>query len=121
MPLGANTVLAPLSDDPHIGSIVSKFKHADRNVPGYVAIPELTVRMAPVPVAGGGRAGYLGPRYDPLPINDDPSRPIASLALPTGVSAARLDGEELLAVSTAARSRVSGRPNTRRPGGRRCT
>jgi uncharacterized protein (DUF1501 family) len=41
----------------------------------------------------------LGPRYDPLPINDDPSRPIASLALPTGVSAARLDGrEELLAV-----------------------
>jgi hypothetical protein len=100
VPLGANTVLAPSrSDDPHIGSIVSKFKHADRNVPGYVAIPELTVRMAPVPVAGGGRAGYLGPRYDPLPINDDPSRPIASLALPTGVSAARLDGrEELLAV-----------------------
>jgi len=100
VPLGANTVLAPSrSDDPHIGSIVSKFKHADRNVPGYVAIPELTVRMAPVPVDGGGRAGYLGPRYDPLPINDDPSRPIASLALPTGVSAARLDGrEELLAV-----------------------
>ncbi len=87
------------SDDPHIGAIVSKFKHADRNVPGYVAIPELTVRMSPLPVAGGGRAGYLGPRYDPLPINDDPSRPIASLALPTGVSAARLDGrEELLAV-----------------------
>jgi hypothetical protein len=100
VPLGANTVLAPSrSDDPHIGSIVSKFKHADRNVPGYVAIPELTVRMALVPVAGGGRAGYLGPRYDPLPVNDDPSRPIASLALPTGVSAARLDGrEELLAV-----------------------
>jgi hypothetical protein len=100
VPLGANTVLAPSrSDDPHIGAIVSKFKHADRNVPGYVAIPELTVRMAPVPVAGGGRAGFLGPRYDPLPVNDDPSRPIASLALPTGVSAARLDGrEELLAV-----------------------
>jgi hypothetical protein len=100
VPLGANTVLAPSrSDDPHMGAIVSKFKHADTNVPGYVAIPELTVRMAPVPVAGGGRAGYLGPRYDPLPVNDDPTRPIASLALPTGVSAARLNGrEELLAV-----------------------
>ena len=55
VPLGANTVLAPSrSDDPHMGAIVSKFKHADANVPGYVAIPELTVRMLPVPVAGGG-------------------------------------------------------------------
>jgi len=100
VPLGANTVLAPSrSDDPHMGAIVSKFKHADASVPGYVAIPELTVRMAPVPVAGGGRAGYLGPRYDPLSINDDPTRPIESLALPTGVTAARLNGrEELLAV-----------------------
>jgi hypothetical protein len=97
VPLGANTVLAPSrSDDPHMGAIVSKFKHADAGVPGYVAIPELTVRMLPVPVAGGGRAGYLGPRYDPLPVNDDPTRPIASLALPTGVSAARLNGREAL-------------------------
>ena len=98
--LGANTVLPPSrSDDPHMGAIVSKFKHADTNVPGYVAIPELTVRMSPVPVAGGGRAGYLGPRFDPLPLNDDPSRPIASLALPTGVTAARMNGrEELLAL-----------------------
>ena len=63
MTLGANTVLPPSrSDDPHMGAIVSKFKHADASVPGYVAIPELTVRMSPVPVAGGGRAGYLGPR-----------------------------------------------------------
>lgn len=98
--LGANTVLPPSrSDDPHLGSIVSKYKHADGNVPGYVAIPELTVRMSPEPVAGGGRAGYLGPRYDPLPINDDPSKPISALALPTGVNAARFDGrQELLAV-----------------------
>ena len=98
--LGANTVLPPSrSDDPHMGAIVSKFKRRDPNVPGYVAIPELTVRMSPVPVAGGGRAGYLGPRFDPLPLNDDPSRPIASLALPTGVTAARMNGrEELLAL-----------------------
>ncbi len=100
VPLGANTVLPPSrSDDPHIGSIVSKFKHADANVPGYVAIPELTVRMSPVPVAGGGRAGYLGPRYDPLPINDDPIKPVGALALPAGVHAARMhDREELLAI-----------------------
>lgn len=98
--LGANTVLAPSrTDDPHLGAIVSKFKHTNKNAPGYVAMPELTVRMSLVPVAGGGRAGYLGARYDPLAINDDPTQPIASLALPTGVTAARLNGrEELLAV-----------------------
>jgi hypothetical protein len=100
VPLGANTVLPPSrNDDPHIGSIVAKFKHANSHVPGYVAMPELTVRMSPEPVAGGGRAGYLGPRYDPLPLNDDPSRPIQSLAPPTGMSAARFEGrQELLAV-----------------------
>ena len=58
MPLGANTVPPPsCSDDPHMGAIVSKFKHRTQSVPGYVAISELTVRMSPVPVAGGGRQG----------------------------------------------------------------
>jgi hypothetical protein len=97
VPLGANTVLPPSrSDDPHVGSIVARFKHADPRVPGYVAIPELTVRMSPQPVAGGGRAGYLGARYDPLAINDDPRQPIRSLGLPEGVSAARFEGRETL-------------------------
>lgn len=100
VPLGANTVLPPSrSDDPHIGSIVSKFHHQDVSVPGYVAIPELFVRMGPQPVAGGGRAGYLGPRFDPLPINDDPSKNLATLDLPDSVDSSRFDARQnLLAV-----------------------
>jgi Protein of unknown function (DUF1501) len=100
VPLGANTVLPPnRNDSPHMGSIVAKFAHANEKAPGYVAIPEVTVRMQPIPVSGGGRAGFLGPRYDPLPVNDDPTRPLTTLALPEGVSAARFQGREsLLAV-----------------------
>ena len=59
-PLGANTVLPPSrDDDPHMGCVVSKFQHRVPQVPGYVAIPEVQVRMTMMPVAGGGRAGYL--------------------------------------------------------------
>lgn len=97
VPLGANTVLPPTrSDDPHMGAIVAKYKHRDANVPGYVAIPEVSVRMSPELVAGGGRAGFLGPKFDPLPINDDPSKPITTLDLPVEVSAKRFAGRTKL-------------------------
>src|SRR5438105_3681569 len=37
VPLGANTVLPPSRTDyPHLGSVVSKFGHRRRDVPGYV-------------------------------------------------------------------------------------
>ena len=58
VPLGANTVLPPTrQDDPHMGSVVARFKHAAGEVPGYVALPEVRVRMSPVPVSGGGAPG----------------------------------------------------------------
>ena len=83
VPLGANTVLPPSrSDDPHLGAVISKFKHTRHGVPGYVAIPEVQVRKLQTPVSGGGRAGLLGAAYDPLAINDDPSVAPAGLALP---------------------------------------
>ncbi|MEX2285536.1 MAG: DUF1501 domain-containing protein [Planctomycetaceae bacterium] len=89
-PLGANTVLPPSpSDDPHMGSVVARFKHASPHVPAYVAIPEVCVRMSPLPVSGGGRAGFLGPRYEPLAINDDPRQPLPLLNLPDGISSER--------------------------------
>jgi uncharacterized protein DUF1501 len=91
-PLGANTVLPPSRrDDPHLGSVVARFKHRRPDVPGYVAIPEVRVRMQPVPIAGGGRAGFLGPQYDPLCINEDPRERVEGLDLPEMVSAARFD------------------------------
>jgi hypothetical protein len=97
VPLGANTVLPPTrSDDPHMGAIVAMVKHRNPNVPGYVAIPEVSVRMSPELVAGGGRAGYLGAKFDPLPVNDDPAKPMALLDLPAGVSSQRFTGRTQL-------------------------
>jgi hypothetical protein len=99
-PLGANTVLPPSRTDyPHIGSVVAKFKHRAATVPGYVAIPEVRVRMQAVPVAGGGRAGFLGPAHDPLAINDDPTQPLTGLRLADDVPAARFEERhQLLAI-----------------------
>jgi len=91
VPLGANTVLPPTrGDHPHLGSVVSRLKHTDPQVPGYVAIPEVQIRMKPTPVSGGGRAGYLGPAYDPLAVNDDPREPMTGLSPPQEVSRDRL-------------------------------
>ncbi len=100
VPLGANTVLPPSrSDDPHMGSVVAKFRHRNPAVPGYVAIPEVRVRMMPLPVSGGGRAGLLGAPYDPLAINDDPCEPPVGLKLPGELGAERFhDRQALLAV-----------------------
>ena len=100
VPLGANTVLPPSrSDDPHVGAVVAKFKHHAAGVPGYVAIPEVRVRMLPMPVSGGGRAGLLGAPYDPLAINDDPREPLGGFKLPGELTAERFqDRQSLLAV-----------------------
>jgi hypothetical protein len=100
VPLGANTVLPPSrTDHPHLGAVVAKFRHRDRHLPGYVAIPEVQVRMQSTPVAGGGRAGFLGPAFDPLAINDDPKGSVSGLVAPADVTPARLDGRQrLLAV-----------------------
>ncbi|MEX0677941.1 MAG: DUF1501 domain-containing protein [Pirellulales bacterium] len=100
VPLGANTVLPPSrTDDPHMGAVVWKFKHREPGVPGYVALPEVQVRMKPTPVSGGGRAGFLGAAYDPLAINDDPRSPPAGMKLPGEVTAERFaKRQSLLAV-----------------------
>ncbi len=107
-PLGANTVLPPSRTDyPHMGAVVARFKHADWAVPGYVAIPEVRVRMQAVPVSGGGRAGFLGPSYDPLAINDDPRDPLTAFQLPQGVTRQRFESRGgLLAVLEGAAPRT---------------
>lgn len=105
VPLGANTVLPPTrSDHPHIGSIISKFHHQNPAVPGYVAVPEVFIRMGPQYVAGGGKAGYLGPRFDPLPVNEDPTKKIATLDLPENVSGERFAGRTSLLAMLDGRS-----------------
>ncbi len=97
VPLGANTVLPPSRGDfPHMGAVVAKFKHAAPQIPAYVAIPEVQVRMAPSLVSGGGRAGFLGPRFDPLAINDDPRQPLPGLDLPADVTSTRSEQRQSL-------------------------
>ena len=113
VPLGANTVLPPSrSDDPHLGAVISKFKHRDPRVPGYVAIPEVRVRMMPLSVSGGGRAGLLGAAYDPIAINDDPREPLRGFKLPEGLSTARFESRQaLLAVLDGLRRAWRCRPS----------
>ncbi|MGD9723181.1 MAG: DUF1501 domain-containing protein [Pirellulales bacterium] len=97
VPLGANTVLPPSrSDDPHMGAVVARYKHRVSGVPGYVAIPEVRVRMQAAPVSGGGRAGFLGAAYDPLALNEDPTQPVAGLQLPPGLTLAEFDKRQSL-------------------------
>ncbi len=87
VPLGANTVLPPSrSDDPHMGAVVSKFKHRDAGVPGYVAIPEVRVRMMPEPWrAEAGRGCWARPTIR-LRSTTIPREPLAGFKLPEGLS-----------------------------------
>lgn len=97
VPLGANTVLPPSRlDHPHLGAVLSRWRHNDARVPGYVAIPEVQVRKQNTPVAGGGRAGFLGPRFDPLAVNEEPAAARALLAQLEDVTAERLRRRETL-------------------------
>jgi hypothetical protein len=87
-------------DFPHVGAVLSKLKPAARGLPGHVAIPEVAIRSS---ISGefrrartllrGGGAGFLGPLFDPLGVNEDPgsANAIPALNLPPGVSGQRLE------------------------------
>jgi hypothetical protein len=88
--------------------VIARFLPAPAALPGYIAIPELTIRSstsgqyqrARTPLRGGG-AGFLGPRFEPLCVNGQPGAPdaVPALALPKGVSAERFEQRaELLAL-----------------------
>jgi hypothetical protein len=100
-----NNVTPPQRTDfPHIGAAVARLKPPAQVVPGFIALPELTVRsngsqksFAVVPLRGG-RAGFLGATFDPLFINDDPRDPDAmpGLSRPTDVTAERAERRRAL-------------------------
>ncbi|MEO1973811.1 MAG: DUF1501 domain-containing protein, partial [Pirellulaceae bacterium] len=50
------------------------------------------------PIAGGGRAGFLGPEYNPLAINGDPREKdaVAALSLPESADTGRRSGRRQL-------------------------
>jgi hypothetical protein len=68
------------TDYPHVGSVLSKLRDGDQAMPAYVAVPEVATRNsisgefqrgARLPLRGG-TAGFLGARFDPLPMNGQP-------------------------------------------------
>jgi hypothetical protein len=86
----------PARDDfPNLGAIVSRYRTANRQIPPFVWLLD----MYRSTFAGEG-AGFLGKRYDPFRILQDPSRPnfrIDSLELPKDMASERLhDRRELL-------------------------
>jgi hypothetical protein len=104
-------------DAPHIGAIAARFGNAPKNLPGYVAIPELAVRSSTKgefkrvrSLLRGGGGGFLGPLFDPLPVNGDPSTPdaVPSLSLPPEVASERLERRANLLSVLDGRSTFSG-------------
>src|SRR5262249_46290892 len=93
------------TDFPHLGAVVARFKGSGGLLPGYVSLPELAIRSsirgeykrARTPLRGGG-GGFLGPRFDPLAVNGEPSTPeaIPALALPRGVPPDRFEERSAL-------------------------
>ena len=69
------------TDHPHLGSLLAKIRPTDSAIPGFIALPELAIRSstegeykrARSPLRGG-RAGFLGPKYDPFALNGAPGK-----------------------------------------------
>lgn len=106
-----NDVSPPSREDhPHLGSVLARLLPAPTGLPPFVALPEVAVRSsddnirAATPLRGG-RAGFLGPRYDPLVINGDPRKPgaLPDLALSEGVGEDRFARRQALLAAVEAR------------------
>lgn len=93
------------ADFPHLGSVISKFRPGPQSLPGYIALPEVAIRSS---ISGeykrsrtllrGGSAGFLGAKYDPLPVNGEPGtrEAIPAMVLPAEVSAERFENRAAL-------------------------
>ncbi|HXT58853.1 MAG TPA: DUF1501 domain-containing protein [Pirellulales bacterium] len=112
-----NDVSPPLrGDHPHLGSVAARFKPAPPRLPGFIALPEVAVRSSDDNVRAatplrGGRAGFLGPQFDPFIINGDPRQPgaIPDVVLPGDVSPARFERRQaLLAAFESPKPEVAG-------------
>lgn len=99
-----NDVSPPSREDhPHLGSVLARLLPAPAGLPPFVSMPEAAVRSsddnirAATPLRGG-RAGFLGPRFDPLLINGDPRTPgaLPDLALCEGVTSERFERRQAL-------------------------
>jgi hypothetical protein len=90
-------------DHPHMGSVLSLLKSRPPGIPGYVGLPEVAIRsnldnVRQATLLRGGKAGFLGSRHDPLPLNGDPRDPdsLPALMPPREVTAERLERRQSL-------------------------
>jgi hypothetical protein len=115
-----NDVRPPQRGDfPHIGAVLARFSKSPKGLPGYVAIPELAVRSSlrgefkrVRSLLRGGGGGFLGPLFDPLPVNGDPSAAdaVPSLNRPPEVAAERLERRASLLSVLDGQTTSSARP-----------
>jgi hypothetical protein len=76
---------------PAYGSVVSRFAPADGGMPTFVAYPYVIRDGSVTP---GQHASFLGKRYDPFFLGQDPNSPdfrLPELSLPAGLSPDRLE------------------------------
>ncbi|MFQ5733982.1 MAG: DUF1501 domain-containing protein [Planctomycetaceae bacterium] len=87
----AENFAARASDFPHYGSVLSKLRPNTGGMPTFVALPDVIATTAGAVTPGQG-GGIIGRKYDPFQITDHPDErdfSIASLKLPSGLTAGR--------------------------------
>lgn len=100
-------VAASRLDRPHLGALLAAARQAPRGLPPAVILPtRLTFEGAVFP---GQNAGFLGARFDPWHLVGDPTAAAfgpTDLALPEGLSPARLDDRSSLLATLDDRRRA---------------
>jgi hypothetical protein len=96
-----NDIRPPQRNDfPHWGSVLARFQPRPGALPGYIAVPELCIRSSTSgefkrvrTTLRGGAAGFLGARYDPLSVDQEPGTAgaVPAFALPTDVTPERFE------------------------------
>jgi hypothetical protein len=84
------------TDWPHMGSVLSRLGRGAGPLPPFVSMRPKLPGDVPrfVEESRGQWAGWLGQRYDPLTIDEDPSKAdyrVGEFALPSGMTLERLD------------------------------
>jgi uncharacterized protein (DUF1501 family) len=87
------TLTAAPDDHPHPGAVAAKLRPSERPVPTFVQFSPAIVGDGNIQMPGQN-AGFLSAAYDPLKVTANPNTPsfgVEELALPSGVTAKRLD------------------------------
>jgi hypothetical protein len=82
MPVGCDSYV---SDHPSLGAVTARERPDSRGIPGYFALPEM-------PRSGG--PNFLGARYAPFVVPDDPNQPgfrMPNVSPPAGVDVSRFE------------------------------